>query len=83
MSALPYYILLHFVYVVYSIFVVSKRRAFPPSDNPWKYVPEGPQDPEFRMTSALVSVVLVGSWVGWMITSLIPLVPNFLGRSLI
>ncbi len=66
---------------------LGKRKPFPPAplnengevdsryENPWKYEPQSDTDPEFDMIKALLSVAMIGSFVG----GNIPLIPTWMG----
>lgn len=54
------------------------RKPFPPVEDggsPWKYEPVYRDDPDFKMTFALLSMVLVGSFCG----GNIPILPAWIG----
>ena len=54
------------------------RKPFPPvedGDSPWKYEPIYRDDPEFKMTYALLAMALVGSFCG----GNIPIIPAWMG----
>lgn len=55
----------------------SSRRQppFPPSRNPWKYVPRRKEDPDFNMMYSLIAMAFVGSACG----GSIPLLPTWMG----
>jgi len=70
---------------------LASRRPYPPSDNPWKYVPpeqgsdQAPvQSPAlaFSMVSALAAAGLLGAAAGWSVSGRIPLVGGWLGALL-
>lgn len=54
------------------------RKPFPPVDegsSPWRYEPVYEDDPEFKMTYALLAMALVGSFCG----GNVPLLPQWMG----
>jgi hypothetical protein len=54
------------------------RKPFPPvdeGDSPWKYEPIYEDDPEFKMTYALLAMAMVGSFCG----GNVPLLPAWMG----
>ena len=57
------------------------RRPFPPVEDggsPWRYEPAYRDDPEFKMTYALLAMSLVGSFCG----GNVPILPAWLGGSI-
>jgi len=50
-------------------------RPFPPTRNPWKYVPRSSRDPDFNMIYALIIMGMVGSTVG----GNMPVIPSWIG----
>ena len=50
-------------------------RPFPPTRNPWKYVPRSSRDPDFNMIYALIIMGMVGSTVG----GNMPFIPSWIG----
>jgi len=58
------------------------RTPFPPvsdgeEENPWKYVPQSRDDPDFEMIKALLCMVLIGSFCG----GNVPLIPTWMGSA--
>merc|ERR1711988_999398 len=46
---------------------LSPRRPFPPCENPWRYVPNLPNDIEFSMYQTVAAIGFLGSLLGWTI----------------
>ena len=63
-----------------SLLMLSVRRPFPPTDNPWKYgePPRGTGIP-FSMMNVMIGVVVSGFFTGWSVSKLIPFFPSWLG----
>jgi hypothetical protein len=60
--------------------MLSQRKPFPPSENPWKYAPRpDTNDIEFSMIRVLMATILFGGIVGSIISGPIPLFPGWLG----
>ena len=69
--------------------MLGKRQPFPPTDNPWKYAPmpsststtntNYEDNLQFNMMTSVLAMILSGAIVGWLITSYIPLLPNWIG----
>lgn len=56
----------------------SPRKPFPPvedGESPWKYEPIYRDDPDFKMTYALLAMALVGSFCG----GNVPIIPAWMG----
>ena len=60
--------------------MLSKRKPFPPAENPWKYSPRpDTNDIEFSMIRVIMATVLFGGIAGSIISGPIPLFPGWLG----
>lgn len=60
--------------------LLTERRPFPRAKNPWKYVPGDEEGAiEFSMMSCMISMILWGALVGWLVSKPIPLVPGWIG----
>lgn len=61
--------------------LLSSRKQFPPSDNPWKHIydPEDRDAIDFKMWNSLIGVILVGTVMGWSASTYVPLLPGWLG----
>jgi len=61
---------------------LGNRTPFPPTmegeeENPWKYVPQARDDPDFEMIKALLCMVVIGSFCG----GNVPLIPTWMGSA--
>lgn len=62
---------------------MGKRQPFPPilegevDENPWRYSPEGENDPEFEMIKSLLCMAFIGSFCG----GSVPLIPTWMGSA--
>ena len=65
--------------------LLSIRKPFPPSENPWSYVydPNVPESIQFKMTNCLMGIIFGGAFCGWTIARSIPLFPTWLGALLL
>jgi hypothetical protein len=61
--------------------LLSSRKQFPASDNPWQHVyePEDRDAVDFKMWNALIGVVLLGTVSGWSVSGYVPLLPGWFG----
>jgi hypothetical protein len=61
--------------------LLSSRKQFPPSDNPWKHVydPEDRDAIDFKMWNSLIGIILMGTIMGWSASTYVPLLPGWLG----
>lgn len=57
---------------------LSRRRPFPPGPNLWKYRQISPKDPGFNMYRTVLMLMLLGSYVGRVISCFLPLVPTWI-----
>jgi hypothetical protein len=57
---------------------LTKRHPFPPSTSPWKYERVSPKDPDFNMYRTLITLLLMGSYLGRVISCFLPLVPTWI-----
>ena len=64
-----------------SAMLLSSRKQFPPSDNPWKHVydPEDRDAIDFKMWNSLIGIILMGTIMGWSASTYVPLLPGWLG----
>ena len=65
--------------------LLSARKPFPPSENPWSYVydPDVSCSIQFKMTNCLMGIIFGGAFCGWSIARSIPLFPTWLGALLL
>ena len=61
--------------------MLSSRKQFPETDNPWQYVydPEVKDSINFKMWNSLIGIVMLGTIVGWIGSTYVPLLPGWLG----
>ena len=60
--------------------MLSPRKPFPASENPWKYAPKpDSNDIEFSMIRVVIGTILFGGITGSIISGPIPLFPGWLG----
>lgn len=76
-----YQFIANFISQLKGMLMIGERRQFPPfTDNPWKYKPlEDDVDLEFKMTNALLGLILSGAFIGWKIAKQIPFFPGWIG----
>ena len=65
--------------------LLSARKPFPPSENPWSYVydPNVTGSIQFKMTNCLMGIIFGGAFCGWSVARSIPLFPTWLGALLL
>lgn len=59
--------------------MLSSRRPFPPTENPWQYRDSPNSDLSFNMLNTLLTLSFLGFVFGWNIVKPIPLFPSWLG----
>ena len=61
--------------------LLSSRKQFPPTENPWKHVyyPEDKDSVNFKMWNSLIGIVVIGTLTGWSVSTYVPLLPGWLG----
>ena len=77
-----FYLLLCFLFLqAKSALMLSPRKLFPATENPWQHVynPDVKGSVDFKMLNSLIGVVLLGTLLGWTGSTYVPLLPGWLG----